>query len=114
MDGWVIARFIGGRGIESTWQDPVFGRSLVFYFFELPFYTQLIGFLEVCAAAGAVVYYVTARVWQMQAAIPRAVGLRTAQLGRPAPPGPPGNRNLQSAAGVVPGRAGRLLLAGPL
>jgi len=24
MDGWVIARFIGGRGIDSTWQDPVF------------------------------------------------------------------------------------------
>ena len=70
IDGWVIARFIGGRGIDSTWQDPVFGRSLVFYFFELPFYTQLIGFLEVCAAAGAVVYYVTARVWQMQVRFP--------------------------------------------
>ncbi len=70
MDGWVIARYIGGRGIESTWQDPVFGRSLVFYFFELPFYTQLIGFVEVCAAAGAVVYYVTARVWQMQVRFP--------------------------------------------
>jgi len=70
MDGWVIARYIGGRGIESTWQDPVFGRSLVFYFFELPFYTQLIGFVEVCAAAGAIVYYVTARVWQMQTRFP--------------------------------------------
>ena len=70
IDGWVVARFIGGRGIDSTWQDPVFGRSLVFYFFELPFYTQLIGFLEVCAAAGAVVYYVTARVWQMQVRFP--------------------------------------------
>ena len=66
----MIARFIGGRGIDSTWQDPVFGRSLVFYFFELPFYTQLIDFLEVCAAAGAVVYYVTARVWQMQVRFP--------------------------------------------
>jgi uncharacterized membrane protein (UPF0182 family) len=70
IDGWVIARFIGGRGIDSTWQDPVFGRSLVFYFFELPFYTQLIGFVEVCAAAGAVVYYATARVWQMQIQFP--------------------------------------------
>ena len=56
IDGWVIARFIGGRGIESAWRDPVFDRSLVFYFFELPFYTQLTDFLEVCAASGAVVH----------------------------------------------------------
>jgi uncharacterized membrane protein (UPF0182 family) len=70
IDGWVIARFIGGRGIESSWHDPVFGRSLIFYFFELPFYTQLTGFLEVCAAAGAIVYYVTARVWQVQTRFP--------------------------------------------
>ena len=48
----------------------MFGRSLVFFFFELPFYNQLTEFLEVCAAAGAVVYYVTARVWQMQTRFP--------------------------------------------
>jgi len=70
IDGWVIARFIGGREIDSSWHDPVFGRSLIFYFFELPFYTQLTGFLEVCAAAGAIVYYVTARVWQVQTRFP--------------------------------------------
>ena len=70
IDGWVIARFIGGREIDSPWRDPVFGRSLIFYFFELPFYTQLTGFLEVCAAAGAVVYYVTARVWQVKIRFP--------------------------------------------
>src|SRR5579863_421741 len=46
IDGWVIARYIGGSGLESTWQDPVFGRSLNFYFFELPFYSEVVGFLE--------------------------------------------------------------------
>ena len=30
VDGWTIARFVGGRGIESTWHDPVFGRGLSF------------------------------------------------------------------------------------
>ncbi|HEY2845315.1 MAG TPA: UPF0182 family protein, partial [Bryobacteraceae bacterium] len=30
------------------------------------FYTQLTGFLEVCAAAGALVYYATARIWQVR------------------------------------------------
>ena len=74
VDGWVVARFIGGRGVESTWQDPVFGRSLVFYFFELPFYTQLTGFLEVCAASGAVVYYATARIWQVRLRFPELWG----------------------------------------
>jgi uncharacterized membrane protein (UPF0182 family) len=70
IDGWVVARYIGGRGIEAAWRDPVFDRSLVFYFFELPFYTQLTDFLEVCAAAGAVVYYLTARVWQVKQRFP--------------------------------------------
>jgi len=70
IDSWVVARFIGGRGIDSAWRDPVFDRSLIFYFFELPFYTQLTGFLEVCAAAGAVVYYVSARVWQVKLRFP--------------------------------------------
>jgi uncharacterized membrane protein (UPF0182 family) len=74
VDGWVVARFIGGRGVgngpDPAWIDPVFGRSLAFYFFELPFYTQLTGFLEVCAAAGAVVYYLTARVWQVRLRFP--------------------------------------------
>src|SRR4029078_11757899 len=35
---------------------------------------QLTGFLEVCAAAGAVVYYVTARVWQVKLRFPELWG----------------------------------------
>ena len=70
IDGWVVARYIGGQGIESAWRDPVFDRSLIFYFFELPFYNELIEFLEVCAAAGAIVFYVTARIWQLRSRFP--------------------------------------------
>ena len=70
IDSWVVARYVGRQGADSAWRDPVFGRSLGFYFFELPFYTQLIGFVEVCAAAGAIVYYVTARVWQIKLRFP--------------------------------------------
>src|SRR5580704_16032678 len=39
MNGWVVARYVAGSGVTSTWTDPVFGHSLSFYFFELPFYT---------------------------------------------------------------------------
>lgn len=70
IDGWVIARYAGGSGLDSAWRDPVFGHSLNFYFFELPFYSQLVGFLELCAAGGGVVYYVTARIWQLKTRFP--------------------------------------------
>ena len=52
MGGWVVARYAAGSGIESAWHDPVFGRSLVFYFFELPFYTGMVAFLETMAVRG--------------------------------------------------------------
>src|SRR5580704_12193941 len=35
MNGWVVARYMAGSGLASTWSDPVFGHSLGFYFFEL-------------------------------------------------------------------------------
>ncbi len=70
VDGWTLARYLGGSGISSTWQDPVFGRGLDFYFLTLPFYSQLAVFLAVCAAAGAAVYYVTARAWQLRLRFP--------------------------------------------
>ncbi len=60
----------GGQGIDAAWHDPVFGKSLSFYFFELPFYQSLSGFLAVCAAAAAAVYYATARAWQLRIRFP--------------------------------------------
>ena len=70
VDGWTVARYVGGRGEESGWRDPVFARPLGFYFFELPFYFMLIHFLEVCAFGGALVYYAAARGWQLRRELP--------------------------------------------
>lgn len=70
VDGWVVARFFGGREVVSDWRDPVFDRSLAFYFFELPFYSRLAGFLAVGAASAAAVYYATARLWQLRLRFP--------------------------------------------
>ena len=66
VDGWTVARFFGGVSTTSGYSDPVFGRSLSFYFFELPFYSMLINFLTACAFAGAAVLYLTARGWQLK------------------------------------------------
>src|SRR6516225_4065626 len=65
-DGWTVARYAAGRGMETAWRDPVFGRPLGFYFFELPFYRGLVGFLVTLALAGALVYYLAARGWQIR------------------------------------------------
>ena len=73
VDGWTAARFVAGRGVEAAWQDPVFGRSLAFYFFELPFWSSLLRFVTVAAAAGAVVYYLSARLWQLRLRFPHVL-----------------------------------------
>src|SRR5579871_4496426 len=70
VDGWTVARYIGGRGAAPGWLDPVFGRPLGFYFFELPFYNMLIEWVAVVALGGALVYYLTARGWQLRHNLP--------------------------------------------
>jgi len=80
VDGWTVARYVGGANANvgaaagaaaAQWTDPVFGRPLAFYFFELPFYDMLVTFVAVVAVAGAVVYYLSARGWQMRRNMPR-------------------------------------------
>jgi hypothetical protein len=76
IDGWTLARYIGGSAgmnpgaVATTWADPVFGRPLSFYFFELPFYDMLVTFVAVVAFAGGVLYYLTARGWQLRRDMP--------------------------------------------
>lgn len=72
IDGWTVARYFGGRGTASVgqWQDPVFGRPLAFYFFELPLYSMLIHFVAACALGGALVHYAAARGWQLRRDFP--------------------------------------------
>jgi uncharacterized membrane protein (UPF0182 family) len=70
IDGWTVARFFGGVSTTSGYNDPVFGRSLSFYFFELPFYSMLINFVTACALTGGIVHYVTARGWQLKKDFP--------------------------------------------
>jgi uncharacterized membrane protein (UPF0182 family) len=70
IDGWTVARFFGGVSTTSGYSDPVFGRSLSFYFFELPFYSMLINFVTACALTGGIVHYVTARGWQLKKDFP--------------------------------------------
>jgi len=71
VEGWTIARYVGGQGASpSAWADPVFGKHLPFYFFDLPFYNMLLSWVAATAFVGALVYYVAARGWQLKHDMP--------------------------------------------
>jgi hypothetical protein len=68
IDYWTVMRFFGGRGLAASadaWKDPVFSRGLPFYLFDLPFYSQVLSYVFVLAILCALVFWVTARGWQL-------------------------------------------------
>jgi len=72
IETWTVVRYFGGRGlpVEATaWHDPVFGNPLKFYLFDLPFYSDLRSFLLMLAVVAALVYWITARGWQLRGGI---------------------------------------------
>jgi uncharacterized membrane protein (UPF0182 family) len=69
IDTWTVVRYFGGwnLAVEATvWRDSVFGLPLGFYLFDLPFYALLRGFVLVLVVAAGVVYWLTARGWQLR------------------------------------------------
>ncbi|MGE5646642.1 MAG: UPF0182 family protein [Acidobacteriota bacterium] len=69
IDTWTVVRHFGGHHVAadpSAWRDPVFGRPLSFYLFDLPFFNVLRSFLLASAIVAAVVYWLTARGWQLR------------------------------------------------
>src|SRR5712692_607735 len=68
IDYWTIMRFFGSRRVKlppATWTDPVFSHALPFYMFDLPFYSEVLGFVFVLAILCALVFWATARGWQL-------------------------------------------------
>src|SRR5207249_11674052 len=71
IDYWAVMSYAGSRhitlpaGPEGTpWRDPVFSRTLPFYLFDLPFYSDLLTFAFVLSILSIVVFWATARGWQ--------------------------------------------------
>src|ERR1700688_3262219 len=68
IDYWTVMRFFGSRGLAApadAWKDQVFSRGLPFYLFDLPFYAEVLGFVFVLAILCALVFWATARGWQL-------------------------------------------------
>ena len=75
VEGWTVARYVGAADAgapasAAMWSDPVFGKPLSFYFFELPFYSMLLSFIATVAFFGGLAYYVAARGWQLRRDMP--------------------------------------------
>ena len=51
--------------LPDAWQDRVFSHPLPFYLFDLPFYSDLLGFVFGLAIFAALLFWVTARGWQL-------------------------------------------------
>jgi uncharacterized protein len=77
IDFWTVMRFFGSRGFTAppeAWQDHVFSRPLPFYLFDLPFYSGLLGFVFGLAILSVLLFWGTARGWQL------SEGIRYGQL----------------------------------
>lgn len=69
IDTWTVVRFFGGARLPAAataWHDPVFSHPLKFYLFDLPFYGLLLRSVLVLVVVTAILYWVTARLWQLR------------------------------------------------
>ncbi len=79
LDTWVVVRYAGSRHLPEAakaWHDPVFGRSLAFYLFDLPFYSDLRQYVLAVIVVSILVYWIAARIWQLRHRIPELREMR--------------------------------------
>ena len=98
VESWVVMAFAGSRGIDLSagqWADPIFGKSLPFYLFDLPFLSLLVKYLFTLAFMGAVVFWLSVAAGKSSinsAASGRKVAISrnsTSARSRCCSPGPP-------------------------
>jgi uncharacterized membrane protein (UPF0182 family) len=73
IDTWTVVRHFGGAhlpAVGSEWHDSIFNLPLRFYLFDLPFFSILRRYLLGVAVLSALVYWITARGWQLADRLP--------------------------------------------
>ena len=66
IDTWTVVRYFGSRGVAGDgWTDPVFGRPISFYLFDLPLWRGLRSYALAVALFAALVHWMTARVREL-------------------------------------------------
>jgi uncharacterized membrane protein (UPF0182 family) len=79
IETWTVVRYLGARGIPAeanAWHDSVFGLPLRFYLFDLPFYSDLRGYLLALVIVCVLVYWIAARGWQLRHQLPEMTDMR--------------------------------------
>lgn len=65
VDNWTTVRYFGGLHLPHNpgeFYDPIFGKSLHFYFFGLPFYTMLLRVVLVGAVLSLILYWLASNI----------------------------------------------------
>lgn len=72
IDNWTVLRFAGSRALKNTngFPDPIFGKPVTFYLFDLPFWSDLRGFVFAVVILAILVYWLSARGWQLRFTLP--------------------------------------------
>jgi uncharacterized membrane protein (UPF0182 family) len=74
VDNWTVVRFLGGRDLPpeaaTSWVDPVFGKPLSFYFFDLPFWDMVLGVLLTFTVLTGLVYLAAFLFWSVKERTP--------------------------------------------
>lgn len=72
VDSTTVMRFVGSRSLPDSgmYHDPIFGKSASFYLFDLPFWSDLRGYVFALVILAIFVYLVAARGWQLRFTLP--------------------------------------------
>lgn len=68
LDPWTVVSYLGSLRAGTPpdpWRDPYFGRSLQFYFFDLPLYSQLLNYVVAISLFSAAAYWIAARFFSI-------------------------------------------------
>jgi uncharacterized membrane protein (UPF0182 family) len=79
IETWTVVRYIGARGMPAeanAWRDSVFHLPLKFYLFDLPFYSDLRGYVLALVIICVLVYWIAARGWQLRHRLPELREMR--------------------------------------
>ncbi|HVW83601.1 MAG TPA: UPF0182 family protein [Bryobacteraceae bacterium] len=72
IDNWTVLRYAGSRALAGAggFHDPIFGKPATFYLFDLPFWSDLRGYILAVVILTILVYWLVARGWQLRFSLP--------------------------------------------
>ena len=83
VNSWTAVRFLGSRRLGAqagSWIDPVFGKPLSFYLFELPFWNMLLDTVLLFTVLTGLLYAVATLYWGLRERVPRLLAEGTFEL----------------------------------